>query len=53
MTARLTSLIFQQYGNGFKVEFKFTRVAENVQAKARDEVIVLKTINAETTMNGR
>lgn len=53
MTARLTSLIFQQYRNGFKVEFKFTRVAENVQAKARDEVIVLKTINVETTMRGR
>lgn len=54
LAARLTSLIFQQYRIGLRVELKYTSGAENTKAIQSDGVIsAMMLIDATTTPVGR
>lgn len=53
MAARLTSLIFQQYSIGFRVELKNISVDESVQGSRKEEVDPLTAIETVTITMGR
>lgn len=53
ITARLTSLIFQQYRIGFRLELNKTSVIVNVQTTRSDKVTPLTAIATKSTPIGR